>query len=134
MTFMPKQIYHVLFTVLLGSTLLSGCQIVSIKKQALNVTIANERESILTRNKLSEASLNVLSMTGREAKICSDEPEQCIQELQQIPQVQDEQFLSTASEVYLAKALTFEGSADCKVNILTGTKSEEKTKTSASQL
>lgn len=128
MTFMPKQIYHVLFTVLLGSTLLSGCQIVSIKKQALNVTIANERESILTRNKLSEASLNVLSMTGREAKICSDEPEQCIQELQQIPQVQDEQFLSTASEVYLAKALTFEGSADCKVNILTGTKSEEKQK------
>ena len=125
---MPKQIYHVLFTVLLGSTLLSGCQIVSIKKQALNVTIANERESILTRNKLSEASLNVLSMTGREAKICSDEPEQCIQELQQIPQVQDEQFLSTASEVYLAKALTFEGSADCKVNILTGTKSEEKQK------
>lgn len=123
---MPKQIYTVLFAALFSSSLLTGCQIVSVKNQAINVTIANERESILTRNKLSEASLNVLSMTGREAKICSDEPEQCVQELQQIPQIQDEQLLSTASEVYLAKALTFENSSDCKVGILASTKSQEK--------
>ncbi len=123
---MPKQIYTVLFAALFSSSLLTGCQIVSVKNQAINVTIANERESILTRNKLSEASLNVLSMTGREAKICSDEPEQCVQELQQIPQIQDEQLLSTASEVYLAKALTFENSGDCKVGILADTKSQEK--------
>ena len=123
---MPKQIYKVLFAALVSSYLLTGCQIVSVKNQAINVTIANERESILTRNKLSEASLNVLSMTGREAKICSDEPEQCVQELQQIPQIQDEQLLSTASEVYLAKALTFENSTDCKSGILTSTKSQEK--------
>jgi len=58
---MPKHIYKVLFATLLSSYLLTGCQIVSVKNQALNVTIANERESILTRNKLSEASLNVLS-------------------------------------------------------------------------
>jgi len=123
---MPKQIYKVLFAALVSSYLLTGCQIVSVKNQAINVTIANERESILTRNKLSEASLNVLSMTGREAKICSDEPEQCVQELQQIPQIQDEQLLSTASEVYLAKALTFENSSECKSGILTSTKSQEK--------
>ncbi|NNG81826.1 alpha/beta hydrolase [Acinetobacter sp. ANC 5378] len=123
---MPKQIYRVLFAALFSSYLLTGCQIVSVKNQAINVTIANERESILTRNKLSEASLNVLSMTGREAKICSDEPEKCVQELQQIPQIQDEQLLSTASEVYLAKALSFENSSDCKIGILTSTKSEEK--------
>ncbi|WP_416224564.1 esterase/lipase family protein [Acinetobacter sp. ANC 4779] len=123
---MPKQIYKVLFATLFSSYLLTGCQIVSVKNQAINVTIANERESILTRNKLSEASLNVLSMTGREAKICSDEPEQCVKELQQIPQVQDEQLLSTASEVYLAKALTFENSSDCKVGILSSSKSQEK--------
>ena len=123
---MPKQIYKVLFAALFSSYLLTWCQIVSVKNQAINVTIANERESILTRNKLSEASLNVLSMTGREAKICSDEPEQCVQELQQIPQIQDEQLLSTASEVYLAKALTFENSSDCKTSILTSTRSQEK--------
>jgi pimeloyl-ACP methyl ester carboxylesterase len=125
---MPKQIYQVLFASLLSSYLLTGCQIVSVKNQAINVTIANERESILTRSKLSEASLNVLSMTGREAKICSDQPDQCIQELQQIPQIQDEQLLSTASEIYLSKALEFEKSSDCKVGILTSTKSKEKQK------
>ncbi len=125
---MPNSLYKILFATLLSSYLLTGCQIVSVKKQAINVTISNERESILTRNKLSEASLNVLSMTGREAKICADKPEQCIQEIQQIPQIQDEQLLSTASEVYLAKALAFEKSSDCKVSILNSTKSEEKQK------
>lgn len=50
------------------TSVLSGCQVVSVKEQALNVTLSNERDSILTRDKLSEASLNVLSMTGREAR------------------------------------------------------------------
>ena len=125
---MPKQIYQLLFASLLSSYLLTGCQIVSVKSQGINVTIANERESILTRNKLSEASLNVLSMTGREAKICSDQPDPCIQELQQIPQIQDEQLLSTSSEIYLAKALEFENSSDCKTSTLASTRSEEKQK------
>ncbi len=123
---MTKQRYKVLFASLLSSSLLAGCQIVSVKNQGINVTIANERESILTRNKLSEASLNVLSMTGREAKICSEQPDQCIQELQQIPQIQDEQLLSTSSEIYLAKALELEKSAACKTSTLTGARSEEK--------
>ncbi|OTG38892.1 hypothetical protein B7G60_14765, partial [Staphylococcus aureus] len=47
---------------LLFTTVLTGCQVVSVKEQAFNVTISNERDSILTRDKLSEASLNVLSM------------------------------------------------------------------------
>ena len=86
---MPKHIYKIVFSALVSGYLLTGCQIVSVKNQAINVTIANERESILTRDKLSEASLNVLSMTGREAKVCSEQPDQCIQELQQIPQIQE---------------------------------------------
>ena len=84
---------------------ISGCQVVSVKQQALNVTIANERDSILTRNKLSEASLNVLSMTGREARICTEQPQECVEALKEIPQILDEQLLSTASELYLAKSL-----------------------------
>lgn len=125
---MPKHIYKIVFSALVSGYLLTGCQIVSVKNQAINVTIANERESILTRDKLSEASLNVLSMTGREAKVCSEQPDQCIQELQQIPQIQEEQLLSTASEIYLSKALTFEKSNDCKISILNRTQSEEKQK------
>ncbi len=62
-----------------------------LKIRRLKVSIANERDSILSRKKLSEASLNVLSMTGREAKICAEKPEECVSALKQIPQIQDEQ-------------------------------------------
>lgn len=125
---MPKNFSHIVLLSILGTTLLSGCQVVTVKNQAVKVTIANERESILTRDKLSEASLNVLSMTGRKAKICTTHPTQCVQELQQIPQIQDEQLYSTASELYLARALALEGSSDCKIGLLTNHKSEEKQK------
>jgi triacylglycerol esterase/lipase EstA (alpha/beta hydrolase family) len=114
---------------LLAAGFLSGCQVVSVKNQSLNVTIANERDSILSRNKLSEASLNVLSMTGREAKLCSENPDECVSALKSIPQIQDEQLLSTASELYLARALAYESSSDCKVSILSNKLSEEKQKT-----
>lgn len=101
---------------LVSAVLLSGCQAVSVKQQALNITIANERDSILTRNRMSEASLNVLSMTGREADLCTERPEECIKDLQQIPQIMDEQLLSTASEMYLAKALNLSNSGECAAN------------------
>jgi hypothetical protein len=54
---------------LLSTIALNGCQVVSLKQQAVDVTIANERNSILTQKKLSEASLNVLSMSGKEPEI-----------------------------------------------------------------
>ncbi|RKG35717.1 alpha/beta hydrolase [Acinetobacter guerrae] len=106
-------------------TLLSGCQVVSVKQQALNVTIANERNSILMQDKLSEASLNVLSMSGREAKVCTDNPSSCVDELKMIPEIVDEQFLSTASELYLAKAMLLDKSSACTVSTLTKHRSEE---------
>jgi len=108
------------------TAVLSGCQVVSVKEQAINVTINNERDSILTRDKLSEASLNVLSMTGREAQVCEDNPEECVKELQEIPQILDEQLLSTSSELYLAKSLQLGKSAECKTSALAKTRSEEK--------
>ncbi|PVZ89837.1 alpha/beta hydrolase [Serratia sp. S1B] len=95
----------------LSSLMISGCQVVNVKRQALNVTISNERDSILTRDQLSEASLNVLSMTGREAKSCVESPTACLKNMQQIPQ---EQLFSTASELYLAKAKLLENSSACK--------------------
>lgn len=108
--------------------ILSGCQVVSVKSQKVNVTIANERDSILTRSKMSEASLNVLSMTGREAKSCTEEPEKCVTELEKIPQIQDEQLLSTASEIYLTKAISYADSSNCKISIFSKHQSEEKQK------
>ena len=125
---MPKKISRISLFAVLTTSLLTGCQVVTVKNQAVKVTITNERESILTRDKLSEASLNVLSMTGREAKVCTVQPTPCVQELQQIPQIQDEQLLSTASELYLARALALEESSECKMGILASHKSEEKQK------
>jgi hypothetical protein len=69
-----------LFTVILLGSILSGCQVVNVKQQALNVTIANERNSILTQDKLSEASLNVLSMSGKKLKFVQI-PEPCVNQL-----------------------------------------------------
>ena len=106
----------------------SGCQVVSVKNQKVNVTIANERDSILTRSKMSEASLNVLSMTGREAKSCAEEPEKCVADLEKIPQIQDEQLLSTISEIYLTKAISLGDSSNCKISLLAKHQSEEKQK------
>ncbi|GJC31105.1 hypothetical protein KAM398_12140 [Acinetobacter sp. KAM398] len=118
----------IVIAALLSTTLLSGCQVVSVKNQALKVSIANERDSILSRKKLSEASLNVLSMTGREANLCAENPEECVDALKQIPQIQDEQLLSTASELYLAKAIGLKNSSSCKISILNSKRSEEQQK------
>lgn len=98
-------------------SVLSACQVVSVKRQALNVTIANERNSILTQNRLSSASLNVLSISGRDSEVCVTDPEQCIGVLKSLPQIVDEQFLSTASEIYLAKAMQLEKTAACKNSV-----------------
>jgi len=117
-----------LLTVILLGSILSGCQVVNVKQQALNVTIANERNSILTQDKLSEASLNVLSMSGQEAKVCTDTPETCVNQLKNLPQILDEQFLSAASEMYLAKAMALSDTSDCKVSRFTKHKSEEEQK------
>ena len=104
---------------------MSGCQVVSLKQQAIDVTIANERNSILTQKKLSEASLNVLSMSGKEARVCSQTPNECIADLHKIPQILDEQLLSTASELYLAKSMALSDSSECKISKLTKHKSED---------
>ena len=114
-------------TLLLATPLvLGGCQVVSVKNQKLNVSIANERDSILTRKKMSEASLNVLSMTGRQAESCSNDPDKCIEDLKKISQIHDEQLYSTASEAYLTKALDLEKSSQCNVSIINKYQSEEK--------
>lgn len=96
---------------------MSACQVVSVKSQAYNVTIANERDSILTRNKMSEASLNVLSMMGSDTKQCTEDPSSCIKNLEKTPQILDEQLLSAASEIYLTHAKELDASADCKIKV-----------------
>ena len=116
---------HLCILSLFSIFITSGCQLVSLKKQTLHTTISNERNSILTQKKLSEASLNVLYMAGMDAKICMQTPEACIADLEKIPQIQGEQLLSTASELYLSKALTLSESYDCKINNHVNAKNKE---------
>lgn len=92
---------------------LTGCQMVSVKEQKVGTTLSNERDSILTRDELSEASLNVLSMSGQETKKCINDPNQCMEDLAQIPEIIDEQYLSAASEIYLAHAIQLSKSSNC---------------------
>lgn len=110
---------HFLSLMCLSMTILSGCQVVSVKQQALSTTLSNERDNILTRNKLSEASLNVLSMTGHESEKCLSNPQECMDKLQQTPEIIDEQRLATGSELYLAHALELKESSQCNINSIT---------------
>ncbi|RSE32118.1 lipase family alpha/beta hydrolase [Acinetobacter junii] len=120
---------HRLFAItLLSTVVMSGCQVVSLKQQAIDVTIANERNSILTQKRLSEASLNVLSMSGKEAKYCMQSADECIADLHKIPQILDEQLLSTSSELFLAKSKALADSSECKISKLSKHKSEEEQK------
>lgn len=64
-------------------------------------------------------------MSGKEAKICMQTPDQCIADLHKIPQILDEQLLSTASELYLSKSITLSESAACKISKLSKHKSDE---------
>ncbi|TCM66447.1 pimeloyl-ACP methyl ester carboxylesterase [Acinetobacter calcoaceticus] len=123
---LSKNTIKMLLLMTTAPLLYTGCQVVSVKNQALNVSIANERDSILTRNKMSEASLNVLSMTGSEAKSCTEDPDDCVSKLQKIPQILDEQLLSTASEIYLSKAIALGSSSACKTSVLSKHRSEER--------
>lgn len=99
-----------------GIVAMAGCQVISVKQQNTAKTLSNQRDSILNRSTLSEASLNVLAMTGKEAVSCIGQAEHCITALQHIPELLDEQILSTGSEIYLAQAIQLKKSSDCNAN------------------
>lgn len=116
---------NLLWVLAIGLSSLSGCQVVGLKQQALNVSIDNERSSILMRDKLSEMSLNVLSMSGHEVKYCMNQPVSCVDAMKGIPEIQDEQLFSIASELFLAKAMALEKSSSCTSDSWTGQLSQK---------
>lgn len=98
----------------LTSLALSGCQVVKVKQQSLSVSLSNERDSILVRPRLSEASLSVLASTGQDPDECMDNPKVCLEKLRNVPQVVDEQYLSVGSELYIAKVNQLKEQAECR--------------------
>ena len=108
-----QSLFHFASLVCISTLLLSGCQVVNIKRQTTGNVLSTERNSILTHSKLSEASLNTLSMITIPSKSCDIEPQACLEKIKDIPALSDEQYLSTGSELYLAQALKLKESSNC---------------------
>lgn len=87
----------------LSLTIIPGCQVVKVQQQSIAVSLTEERDSILTRSRLSEATLSVLSMTGQDIEQCVNDPYLCLKQLKEVSQVSDEQYLSTGSELLVAR-------------------------------
>ena len=96
-----------------STCILSGCQVVNIKSQSTGTVLSSERNNILTHSKLSEASLNTLSLISTPVKACDIEPNECIEKIKSIPALSEEQYLSTAAEIHLAQALKLKDSSEC---------------------
>lgn len=108
-------------------SVLTGCQVVSVKNQAINVTISNERESILTRDKLSEArSQCPLHDRQRSQKLFWKTGWMCFIIKRNPTDSGWTAAFNCQVELYLSKALLLEKSSNCKISILTKHQSAEK--------
>lgn len=87
--------------------LLQGCAVVQVSSRNTAQSLIEQRDSVLTRSKLSEASLGLLSMVGQAQDDCLQQLDACLQQLQNTPNLIDEQYLSAASELYLLQADQF---------------------------
>lgn len=110
-----KELQTLFVMSMLAISCLSGCQVVNIKQQTVDTVITNERSNILTGDTLSETTLHVLSMAGLQVKSCNVDLDECIQGISNITAIQDEQLYSSASELYLAKAIELSKTSDCKL-------------------
>ena len=86
---------------------MQGCAVVQVSSRNTAQSLIEQRDSILTRNRISEASVGMLSGIGLAQTSCLQHLESCLQQLQSIPSTSDEQYLSTASELYLLHAEQF---------------------------
>lgn len=84
---------------------LTACQLVQLHENKLSNSLANKTDNFLTRHHLSQSSLGSLHIVGQTAEHCLDDPDQCISHIQENKDLENEELYSTASEVYIAKAL-----------------------------
>lgn len=92
---------------LLCAISIQGCAVVQVSSRNTAQSLIEQRDSILTRNRISEASVGMLSGIGMAQTTCLQQLEHCLQQLKSIPSTTDEQYLSSASELYLLHAEQF---------------------------
>lgn len=99
---------------------LSACQVINmvdVKQVNFEQNMAQERQSILTNQKLSQSSKNILLAIHPNLETCVQSPASCMNELNQIAEIHDEDKLATGSELYLAHALFLKQRASCHTAI-----------------
>ncbi|MEC7118752.1 MAG: hypothetical protein VXW65_02465, partial [Pseudomonadota bacterium] len=104
----PQRLRYMMGLFLLLSLLLSqGCAVVRVNSQDTAQSLLNQRDSILTRNRLSEATISLLSMIGQSQSQCLAQFERCLDTLKNTSEISTEHYLSAASELYLQHAEFF---------------------------
>ncbi len=116
---MLKPIYRLqcgLFLILIMGGGLTSCSVVRVKPQSIATTLSNERDSILNSAELSQATRSVIAITGQETPGCTAQIDDCLKQLRALPLLSPEQYLSTASELFLFKAHEPASTADCQLD------------------
>lgn len=91
---------------LTGSLLLGGCSqfqaMVKIRQpEQIGKMPAAVRANVVTQNRLSDATLSILALSGQTPEGCRTQWDTCLSKLQGIPQLPNETVLATASELTL---------------------------------
>ena len=100
--------------IVLGLSLLSGCQLIELKENQLSSSLAQKTDSILTNQKLSESTRQLLSLEAIEIDECLKNIDQCTAQLHAENTLDKEQVYSAVSELYLSKALGMNDSKHCQ--------------------
>lgn len=105
--------------ILIGISLLSGCQLVKLKEDKISASLNNKTDNILTNQKLSSPSQHLLLSVNETDQSCLSQLESCINKLRNTPILDADQIYATASELYLARALAADQNRECKKDLAT---------------
>lgn len=111
----PQYSIHLL--TVLGFSVVSGCQLVKLKENELSTSLNNKTINILSSQKLSETSRQLLSLQALSLKKCNQDIDQCVKTLYSDDTLDKEQVYSTSSELYMAKALELNDNPTCKSDL-----------------
>lgn len=102
------------FGLLASLVLVGGCSAIRVSNQSSAQTLAERQTSILDRDQLSEPTLKTLYLTGQDQRTCLANLERCLSSLRQVPEVSLDDYLSSASELYLAHMQRLQTSSACR--------------------
>lgn len=105
--------YHFLFMILIST--LTGCQVINLKEINLGDALKSKNESILTSNKLSHPTENLLYLTQKDEQKCLKDIESCTSRIEQLSENSKQERYAALSEIYLDKALNIANTQPCKM-------------------